>query len=87
MPFSSSNLPSKIFYSAIGAEVLRIGRATSLPEDFLKSSSSLLKRMFKQGAKKHRLQKTLQKMYGRHHILNNFASNAKAFVDVLLAGH
>ena len=29
MPFKCSNIPNKMFYSTIGAEVLRICRATS----------------------------------------------------------
>ena len=29
MPYKSSNIPSKIFYSSIGAEILRIGRAST----------------------------------------------------------
>ena len=37
MPFSSSNMPSKIFYSTIGAEILRIARATTKTDDFITS--------------------------------------------------
>ena len=80
-------MPSKILYSTIGAEVLRIGRTTSHVQDFLESSSNLLSRMFKQGAKKCRLEKTLLKMYGRHFIFHQFAPNAKAFANNLLFGH
>ena len=29
LPFKCSNIPSKMFYATIGAEVLRIGKATS----------------------------------------------------------
>ena len=45
MPYYSSNMPSNIFYSCVGSEILRIGRATSHVNDFLKSSNSLLIRM------------------------------------------
>ena len=34
MPDKSSNVPSSIVYSAIGAESLRIARASSNPESF-----------------------------------------------------
>ena len=34
MPDKSSNIPSSIVYSAIGAESLRIARATNNPESF-----------------------------------------------------
>ena len=33
MPFYCSNVPSKMFYGSIGAEFLRISRATSKTED------------------------------------------------------
>ena len=39
-----------MFYSTIGAEFLRIARATSRIEDLIISLSSLIKRMLKQGA-------------------------------------
>ena len=84
MPYNNSNMPSKIFYSSVGAEILRIGRATSHTTDFLNLTSSLLLRMFKQGANKVRLWKILLKMYGRYQILHKFASNAKVFADILL---
>ena len=51
MPHRQSNMPSKMFYSTISAEVLRICRATSNFSDFLDSVKKLLKRMIKQGAK------------------------------------
>ena len=38
MPFRTNNIPSKIFYSSIGAEVLRIARTTSNNVDFLHST-------------------------------------------------
>ena len=61
MPFRTSNIPTKIFYSAIGAEVLRIGRTTSREQSFLASAKSLIQRMFQQGASKSRLVSTLKK--------------------------
>ena len=66
MPYASSNMPSNIFYSSVGAEVLRIARATSLKVDFTRSVEILLERMFSQGATKKRITKTLLKTYGRH---------------------
>ena len=87
MPYYSSNMPSNIFYSCVGAEILRIGRATSHVNDFLKSSNSLLICMFKQGAQHDRVFKVLLKMYGRHVILHRLAPNAKLFAEMLLVGH
>ena len=84
MPYCSSNMPSKIFYSCIAAEILRIGRTTSHLADFLNSSKSLLQRMLKQGAKGDRISKVLLKMYGRHEVLHKFADNARLFVNMIM---
>ena len=51
MAHLQSNMSSKMFYSTISAEVLRICRATSNFSDFVDSVNKLLKRMIKQGAK------------------------------------
>ena len=45
MPYKSSNMPSKIFYSTIGAEVLRLGRASSTPDKFVVSCKTVIERM------------------------------------------
>ena len=37
MPFYCSNVPSKMFYGSIGAEFLRISRATSKIEDLTRN--------------------------------------------------
>ena len=37
MPYKSSNIPSTIFYSSIGAETLRIARASNTPNSFVTS--------------------------------------------------
>ena len=78
-------MPSMIFYSAIGAEILRIASATSNIDTCLVSVRSLVKRMIKQGAKIAKTAKVLRKTYGRHKkYLGHIASNAKAFVNVIL---
>ena len=48
MPFYCSNVPSKMFYGSIGAEFLRISRATSKIEDLSRNCQQLLSRMLKQ---------------------------------------
>ena len=83
MPHRRSNIPTNMFYATLGSEVLRIGRNTSHLEDFLKSSSSLLRRMKNQGAENQAIGKVLRKMYGRHDVLHKFATNAKAFTNLL----
>ena len=49
-PYKCSNIPSKMFFSTISAEVLRICRATSTYNDFLLSSNTLLTKIKRQGA-------------------------------------
>ena len=48
MPFCFTNIPSKMFYGSIGAEFLRISRATSKIEDFSRTCKQLLRRLLKQ---------------------------------------
>ena len=85
MPFILSNMPSTIFYSSIGAEILRIARASYNMQDFITTSRTLLNRMVSQGAKHHRLVRVLKKTYGRHiSTFSHIASNAITFVFQLL---
>ena len=45
LPFASSNIPTSMFYTSVGAEILRIGRLSSSVENFVSSSRILLKRV------------------------------------------
>ena len=47
MPYKSSNIPKKMFYSAISAEILKIGKATTSFKDFSESTSILITRISK----------------------------------------
>ena len=49
MPGKSSNAPSSIVYSAIGAESLRIARASNNPESFSTTIEPLIARVSRQG--------------------------------------
>ena len=66
MPYADSNMPSKIFYSALGAEVLRIARATNNNDSFSVSCKTLLNRMLNQGGDMSKIILSLKKMFGRH---------------------
>ena len=66
MPYKCSNMPYKMFYSTISAEVLRICRATSSYLFFMESVHKLILRMRKQGADTIGINKTLTKMMHRH---------------------
>ena len=85
MPFLCSNIPSKIFYSSMGAEILRMARTTNQKSAFLLSSKRLINRMVNQGANINSVMKTLKKTFGRHFsIFHKFASNSHVFVNELL---
>ena len=85
MPYRSSNMPSMIFYSAIGAEILRIAKVTSDVQTFLVSARSLVYRMIRQGAKIAKTAKVLRKIYGRHSkYLHHIADNAREFVNIII---
>ena len=66
LPHKCSNIPAKMFYSTIGAEFLRISRVTTSLEDMVCSVTSLLKRMYKQGADKENTIKVCNKMIVRY---------------------
>ena len=61
MPDKSSNMPSKIFSSCIGAETLRIARISSTVDSFQNSCHCLYKRMLTQGASKAGIYKVLKR--------------------------
>ena len=85
MPFYSSNIPSSIFYASIGAETLRICRATTNIDHFTSSVKIFIARMMKQGAIESKVDRTLKKSFGRHNSLFvNIASTATDFVKLLL---
>ena len=85
MPYVGSNMPSKVFYSSLGAEILRIGRATNKCDSFKISSKKLVGRMLKQGGSKHKIQQSLSKLYGRHfEVFKSFSNTCNDFLDLLL---
>ena len=61
MPFRSSNIPSKMFFSSFSAEILKISKATSSLNLFAHTSRTLIKRMNKQGAYNAQLIPTIHK--------------------------
>ena len=56
MPYKSSNIPKKMFYSAMSAEILRICKATTSFKDFLESTNILIARI-KKTRRSHKLHK------------------------------
>ena len=66
MPYTSSNIPETIFYSALVGEYLRIAHSTLLYEDFLPKARELISRLNNQGAKRHISSRNLRKIMHRH---------------------
>ena len=66
MPYLCSNIPKKIFYSALVGEFLRIARATLYLSDFEPKAVNLVKRMLNQGGDQTSIEKYLLKIIRRH---------------------
>ena len=66
MPFYCSYVSSKIFYGSIGAEFLRLSRATSKIEDLTRNCKQLLSRMLKQNKQMRRIKFSLIKVTQWH---------------------
>ena len=66
MPDKSSNVPSSIVYSAIGAESLRIARASSNPESFSTAIKPLIGRMSRQGVSIGKINSSILKFFNKH---------------------
>ena len=85
MPHSISNIPSSIFYSSVGAEVLRIARANSNVDSFLKSTKVIISRMLRQGANVDKLKSVIGRFFGRHlKDFNHIAPDSGLFVNMVL---
>ena len=65
-PYKESNIPIKMFHSTIGAEILRICRASSSYTSFIQSSFPFISRMMKQGANQSALKNVITKFINRH---------------------
>jgi len=76
-------MPSTIFYSCFGAEIIRIARVSSSLENFCLAGKVLIGRAFRQGAKPLRLEKILKKVYGRQQVFHELANNVTLFIESL----
>ena len=62
-PYKSSNIPCKIFMSTIGAETLRICKASSTFFHFIRCCAPFYRRMCKQGASIHDVKAVFHKFF------------------------
>ena len=65
-PYACSNIPSKIFLSTIGAETLRICKASSCFDHFTRFCQPFFDRMVNQGASVREIKSVLIKFFKRH---------------------
>ena len=69
------------FLRAIGAEILRIARASTRVEEFLVTSKAILNRMIKQGALVPKTRKVITKTVNRHaYSFNHLFSNTRDLI-------
>ena len=83
LPYKDSNIPTKMFYSSIAAECLRICRATSNHTHAASSINAVVSRMMNQGAEMNRMKGTITKMLNRHCISHKFGALDNSFVHKL----
>ena len=81
MPHLDSNIPSKIFYSSIYSEILRISRCTLFLEDMVPRIAELFIRMENQGAKLSFLKKQIKKCFDK--FPDTFMKFGKSFDDFM----
>ena len=67
IPDKSSDVPSSIVYSAIGAGSLRIARASNNPESFSTAIEPLIARMSRQGVPIGKINNSILKFFNKHH--------------------
>ena len=66
MPDKSSNIHSSTVYSAIGAELLRIPRASNNPESFSTAIKPLIARMSRQGVSIEKINSVILKFFNKY---------------------
>ena len=83
MPHRTSNIPNKMVYSSICAEVLRIGRSSTAKNKFGESVGRLIKRMVSQSARMDRTINALNKTFNRHREdLKHIADTSGDFITI-----
>ena len=83
IPHSISNIPSKMFYSTINAEVLRICRATSSLNSFIETSLKLIDRMKKQGSKNKQIKLFIRRVVFKHDDFNRYGVDKEQLIRSL----
>ena len=66
MPYASSNIPIRIFYSCFEAETIRIAKVNTNSNGFIETTNTLIEQFQRQGASNNKLKQSLDKVYGRN---------------------
>ena len=82
--FLSSNIPSSIVYSVIGAESLRIARASNNPESFSTAVKPLIAQMNRQGVSIEKINSCLLKFINKHQVdFNNVCQSNQKLLNLV----
>ena len=84
MSDKSRNVPSTIVYSAIGAESLKIARASNNPESFSTAIKPILARMSRQGVSTGKINSSILKIFNKHHSdFNNVCLSKQELLNLI----
>ena len=84
MPDTSINVPSSIVYSVIGAESLRISRASNNPESFSTAIKPLVARMSRQEVSIGIMNSSILKFFNkRHSDFNNVCQSKQELLNLI----
>ena len=84
MPDKSSNVPSSIVYSVIGAKSLRIARASNNPESFSTAIKQLVARTSRQEVSIGKINSSILKFFNKHQSdLNNVCQSKKELLNLI----
>ena len=84
MPDKSSNVSSSIVYSAIGAESLRIARASNNPESFSTAIKPLIARINRKGVSIGKINSFILKIFDKHLVdFNNICQSKQELLHLV----
>ena len=83
VPFKYSNMASRIFYTCVAAEVLRICRITSELDQAIITIKLLLHRMQNQGAAAQMMKKSITQIFRKNNISNKFNTDIDHILNLL----
>ena len=84
MPDKSRNESSRIVYSAIGVESLRIARASDNPESFSTAIKPLIARMSRQGVSIGKINSSILKYFNKQYSdFNNICQSKQELLNLI----